>query len=251
MGWELAGLEAAGLLGLAGKWVVVWARVVGLCLTAPGLAVPGLAWQSRLGLAAVLGAVLAPVVTPQVPPPADWPAAVGTGLAEVVTGGVLGWSAGLIVAAARAAGDLVAAQAGLATAMLFDPESGEEQTPLGQLYGWLALAVFQAMDGPIVLVRALVDSYTAIPPGQLLSSQQAVALAFGQVGHALELALRLAAPPAIALVMTGIVLGWLSRAAPSLPFFTLALPIRAGLGIALILLSMTVLVVTLAGAWGQ
>ncbi|HZW32790.1 MAG TPA: flagellar biosynthetic protein FliR [Isosphaeraceae bacterium] len=251
MGWELAGLEAAGLLGLAGKWVVVWARVVGLCLTAPGLAVPGLAWQSRLGLAAVLGAVLAPVVTPQVPPPADWPAAVGTGLAEVVTGGVLGWSAGLIVAAARAAGDLVAAQAGLATAMLFDPESGEEQTPLGQLYGWLALAVFLAMDGPIVLVRALVDSYTAIPPGQLLSSQQAVALAFGQVGHALELALRLAAPPAIALVMTGIVLGWLSRAAPSLPFFTLALPIRAGLGIALILLSMTVLVVTLAGAWGQ
>ena len=251
MGWELAGRDAAWIIGPAGSWVLVWARVLGLCLTAPGLAVPGLAWQSRIGLAAVLGAVLAPVVTAQVMPPADGPAIVWTGLAEVFTGGVLGWSAGLIVAAARTAGDLVAAQAGLATASLFDPESGEEQTPLGQLYGWLALAAFLAMDGPIVLVRALVDSYATIPLGQLVSSQSAVALVFGQVGHALELALRIAAPPAIALVMTGIVLGWLSRAAPSLPFFTLALPIRAGLGIALIILSMTVLVVTLAGAWGQ
>src|SRR5262245_42189362 len=120
MGWELAGLDAAGILGPAGKGVLVWARVLGLCLTAPGLAVPGLAWQSRIGLAAVLGAVLAPVVTPQAMPPADWPAAVGTGLVEVFTGGLLGWTAGLIVAAARTAGDLVAAQAGLATATLFD-----------------------------------------------------------------------------------------------------------------------------------
>src|SRR5262249_23001232 len=101
------------------------------------------------------------------------------------------------------------------------------------------------------LVRALVDSYAMIPLGHLVRSDQAVTLAFGQVGRALELALRIAAPPTIALVMTGIVLGWLSRAAPSLPFFTLALPIRAGLGIVLIILSMTVLVATLAGAWGQ
>jgi flagellar biosynthetic protein FliR len=249
MGWELAGLDAAWLIGPAGKWVLVWARVLGLCLTAPGLAVPALAWQFRIGLAAVLGAVLAPVVTPQVILPADGPAAVWTGLAEVFTGGVLGWSAGLIVAAARTAGDLVAAQAGLATATLFDPESGDEQTPLGQLYGWLALAVFLAMDGPMALVRALVDSYATFPLGGLVSSPQARAFAFGQVGHALELALCIAAPPAIALVMTGIVLGWLSRAAPSLPFLALALPIRAGLGMALIVLSMTVLVVTLASSW--
>ena len=251
MGWELTGLDAAGILAAVGKGVLVWARVLGLCLTAPGLAVPGLAWQSRIGLAAVLGAVLAPVVTAQAMPPADWPAAVWTGLVEVFTGGLLGWSAGLIVAAARTAGDLVAVQAGLATATLFDLESGEEQTPLGQLYGWLALAAFLAMDGPMVLVRALVDSYARIPLGQLVRSDQAVALAFGQVGRALELALRIAAPPTIALVMTGIVLGWLSRAAPSLPFFTLALPIPVGLGIVLIILSMTVLVATLAGAWGQ
>jgi flagellar biosynthesis protein FliR len=245
----MAGLDEIAILGQVGALGLVWARVLGLCLTAPGLAVPGLDWRFRLGLAAALGAALSPVVAAQVIPPGDGSATAWTGLAEVFTGGVLGWSAGLIVAAARTAGDLVAAQAGLATATLFDPESGEEQTPLGHLYGWLALAAFLALDGPLALVRALVDSYEVIPLGGLMSAHQAVGLAFGQVGHALELALRLAAPPAIALVMAGIVLGWLSRAVLSVPSLALALPIRAGIGIALVFLSLTVLVITLAGAW--
>ncbi len=55
----------------------------------------------------------------------------GRCLLEVLTGGVLGWSAALIVAGARLAGELVAAQAGLSTATLLDPETGEEMTVLG------------------------------------------------------------------------------------------------------------------------
>jgi flagellar biosynthesis protein FliR len=144
----------------------------------------------------------------------------------------------------------VAAQAGLAPATLFDPESGEELTPLGRLYGLLAMAAFLALNGPLALVRALVDSYTAIPMGRLAISDQTVPLAFGQVVRALDLAIHVAAPPALALVMAGIVLGWLSRTAPSLPFLAFSLPIRTVLGIVLVLLSLTTLVVTLVGAWG-
>jgi flagellar biosynthesis protein FliR len=69
------------------------------------------------------------------------------------------------------------------------------------------------------------------------------------VGQALEVALRAAAPPALALCLAGIVLGWLSRAASSLPFIALALPIRSFLGVVLVLLSLGALVTTLSGAW--
>jgi flagellar biosynthetic protein FliR len=249
MAWDIIPADLAWFLGHAGACVLVFARVLGLCLTAPGLAVPGLDWRFRLGLAAALGSVLAPVVAMRLASPPDWPSAAWAGLAEVLTGGVLGWSAGLIVAGAQTAGELVAAQAGLSTATLFDPESGEELAPLGRLYGLLAMAAFLAMDGPLALVRALVDSYSVIPAGRLAIADQAAALAFGPVGRALELALRAAAPAAIALVMAGIVLGWLSRTAPALPLLALALPIRALLGVVLILLSLTTLVVTLAAAW--
>ena len=181
------------------------------------------------------------MVAPLVVPPASWSITSGVwaGLAEVLTGAVLGWSAALIVAGARLAGELVAAQAGFSTATLFDPVSGEEITPLGRLYGLIAMAVFLAMDGPLVLVQALVESYQAIPMGQLLISNETAALAFGAGGPCLGAGAPRRRAPALALTLAGIAIGWLGRAAPSLPFITLALPLRAVLGIVLIFLSLT------------
>lgn len=236
-------------LGRLGAWALVLARVLGLCLTAPGLAVPGLSWRFRAGLAGMLGMLLVPVLEGGVTAPTAWAGAAWAGLGEVMVGAMLGMTAGLIVAGARAAGDLVASQAGLATATLFDPESGEEQTPLGQLYGWVALAAFLGLSGPLALVGALADSYAVVPAGRFLVSSATATDACGQVGRALELALRAAAPPAIALIMAGIALAWLSRTAPSLPFLIMALPIRAVFGVALVLLGLAALAMTLTGAW--
>ena len=47
-------------------------RVLGLCLTAPGLAIPELDWRFRIGLAAALCVVLYPVVGPSIVVPAGW-----------------------------------------------------------------------------------------------------------------------------------------------------------------------------------
>jgi flagellar biosynthesis protein FliR len=237
------------VLSHAGVWAIVMARVLGLCLTAPVLAVPELDWRLRLGLALVLGVVLIPVLDPLIVPPSDGASAALALVLEILTGAILGWWAALIIAGARTAGDLVAAQSGLATAALFDPETGAEITALGRLYGWVALAVFLALDGPLVLVGALVESYQAVPAGRLLLSQDTAALLFAQIGRALEVALRAAAPAALALCLAGIVLSWLSRAASSLPFVALALPIRSALGVVLILLSLGTLFTTLSGAW--
>ncbi len=252
MGWEIPeGVDWSGLIDRASPFGLVLARVLGLCLTAPGLAVPGLGWRFRLVLAAMLGAVLFPVVGVQSVAPLVLPTYAWAGLAEVLTGGLLGWTAGLIVAGARTAGELVAAQSGLSTATLFDPESGDELTPLGHLYGWIATAAFLVMDGPLALVRALADSYKVIPMGRLVLSQRSATDAFDQIGDTLELALRAAAPPAMALVMAGIVLGWLSRTAPSLPFLALSLSLRAAIGIVLVVLGLATLLTTLSGTWSR
>ena len=252
MEWGVPGVlgwAESALASRMGAWALVLARVLGLCLTAPGLATPGLSWRFRLGLAGMLGVVLAPVLSGRVTIPPDWPTTAWAGLGEILTGGMLGMAAGLVVAGARAAGDLVSAQVGLATTTLFDPESGEELTPLGRLYGWVAMVAFLCLGGPLALVRALADSYATIPAGRWPLSQPAVIGLFGQVGQALELALRAAAPAAIALIMAGIALAWLSRTAPSLPFLILAWPIRAVVGMALVLLGIASLAMTLTGAW--
>jgi len=244
-------LDVSAIVGHAPAVLLVLARVSGVCLTAPVIAVPGADWRVRILLAAFLGAVLVPVIEPiagSLPagPRLEWMIA-----GEVLAGGLLGRSAGLIVAAARQAGELVAAQAGLSAASLFDPEADLELTALGHLYGLIALAVFLALGGPLVLVAALIESYRALPAGALSLTTATASEVFGQVGSALALSLRVAAPPAIALAVAGIVMGWIGRLAPAVPVLALSLPVRAMLAIVFILLSAGALAATLAQAWAS
>ena len=82
-------------------------------------------------------------------------------IVEAAIGVMLGMSAALIVAGARQAGEVVGGQAGLSAAALLDPEASGEMTPLGHLYGLVALMVFLALDGPVMLVKSLAESYHA------------------------------------------------------------------------------------------
>ncbi len=95
------------LWGHAGASALVLARVAGLAWTAPALATSGLDWRLRLGLVALLGAILIPMIGPEIAAPAGWPALGRACLAEGVIGAGLGWSAALIVAGARQAGEIV------------------------------------------------------------------------------------------------------------------------------------------------
>jgi flagellar biosynthetic protein FliR len=242
---------ALWLLDHATVLALILARVLGLSWTAPALATPGLGGRFRLALAALLSAVVLPVVGPELAPaaPAHWHALARACLVEGLLGAALGYSASLVVAAARQAGEVVAMQAGLSPAALLDPEAGEDLTPLGHLYGLVALAVFLALDGPLMLVAAVVESYRVLPPGTVLLSGETARQAFGRLGEALELVLRAAAPVALALALAGMALGLLGRAAPSLPLVAMSLPLRFVLGLVLAVLGLAALVATVAAAW--
>ena len=248
---EFTNLDWSWITPHAAVWGLVLARVGGMCMSAPAIVVPGLEWRFRLVLALMLGALIAPAVEPPMGLVASGPTVLWVAATEVIIGALLGWSAALIVAAARQAGELVSAQAGLSAATLFDPTTGDELTPLGHLYGLIALAVFLTLDGPIVLVGAMIETFQAVPPGRFEITAESVSEVFAQVGGALALSLRAAAPPAIALAMAGIVMGWIGRLAPGVPILAHSLPVRAILGIVLVSLGLAVLAATFAQSWTQ
>jgi flagellar biosynthetic protein FliR len=237
------------LIGLASPAAVVLARVFGMANTAPAWGNSNLGWRIRLGLALLLTLSLWPVVSPEIELPAG-PIALGRlCVIELAVGALMGMSMALVIAAARQAGEVVGAQAGFSAACLFDPDAGPDMTPLGHLYGWLALGAFIALDGPLKLVGALIESYRAIPAGGLPLSLETAEAIFGRVAQALSLVLSAAAPAALALVLAGLALGLLTRAAPNLASMTLALPIRSAVGLVLLLVGLATLVATLSATW--
>jgi flagellar biosynthesis protein FliR len=155
----------------------------------------------------------------------------------------------LVLAGARQAGELVGAQAGFSAASLYDPEIETEMTPLGHLYGLIALGTFLALDGPMRLVGSLIESYRAMPPGSLSLKVENVGFAFGRITWALSLALGAAAPAAVALVAASLMLGVVNRWTPSLQLGSLALPARSIMGLLLVLLGLAALASTFASAW--
>ncbi len=242
-------IDALWLAANAPAFALVAARTSGVCFTAPVLAAPGLDWRFRIVTALALGVWTAPLAAASVVAPTS---AVGLGwliVNEALVGGLMGMSASLVVAAARQAGELVSSQAGLSTSALFDPETGEELTALGHLYGLIALATFIGLDGPLVILDALLRSYEAIPVGRSALGRESADALFLQTAEALKLALRAAAPPAAALAIAGVALGWLGRLAPSVPLMALSLPIRAALGVVLVMASLAGLAACLDGAW--
>ncbi|WP_165070723.1 flagellar biosynthetic protein FliR [Paludisphaera rhizosphaerae] len=240
LGWSWATATACVLAG---------ARTAGVCFTAPTLAAPGLDWRYRIVTALALGVWTAPLAATAIGTPSSPYGFGGLIVGEALVGALLGLSASLVVAGARQAGELVAAQAGLTTASLFDPETGEETSALGHLYGLIAIAVFLAMNGPLVVLDSLLRSFEAIPAGSLVFERSVIQQLFGRAAEALQLAVRAAAPPAIALATAGVALGWLGRLAPSVPLMALSLPIRATLGVLLIMASLAALTACLEGGW--
>ncbi|AMV40332.1 flagellar biosynthetic protein FliR [Planctomyces sp. SH-PL62] len=240
VGWLTANGAACALIA---------ARAAGVCFTAPVLAAPGIDWRFRIVLALILGAWMIPLAAPLVGAPTSPYGLAWLVVNELLVGGLLGLSASLVVAGAKQAGDLVAAQAGMSTASLFDPETGEELTALGHLYGLLAIVAFLAVDGPLVMVEALLQSFRAVPAGRLVFERATIQGIFAQAAEALKLAVHAAAPPAVALATAGVALGWLGRLAPSVPLMALSLPIRALLGVLLVMAGLAALAACLDAAW--
>ncbi|MDB5351249.1 MAG: flagellar biosynthesis pathway, component FliR [Planctomycetota bacterium] len=234
-----------------GVYALVLARVLGMAATAPGWGTPGLGWRIRLGLAAMVTLAVAPAVNLGLTRPLNgWHVAQLVPI-ELAVGAMLGQAMSLLLAGARQAGELVGMQSGLSAASLFDPEAGDDLNPIGHVYGLVAMGAFLAMDGPLALVGSLVESYRAIPVDGLGLSPETVDLMFARVGWALSLAVRAAAPAALALVLAGVALGLLGRAAPSLQLMSLALPIRVAVGLVLVLLGLASLAGVFASAWGE
>lgn len=191
----------------------------------------------RLGLAFGLVALFLPGLREILPPPPDQvgPAFQLLGL-EVVIGLWLGGLARLLVLSFSMAGQMVALLIGLTSALVTDPQMGGQAAVTARLASLLATVAVLSTGLYVLPLAALANSYALFPPGGPWPAGEAAEAVAAAATRSFDLALRLAAPFVFGAVVLNVALGLLSRVAPQVQVYFVAIPGQALAGIALLAL---------------
>jgi flagellar biosynthetic protein FliR len=214
-------LEVAGfLLPLISALWWPFARCMAMLATAPVLGESYVPLAVRALLSVVLAFMMLPMTQGRTMPDPFSLAGVVAMVEQAVIGGVIGLALQLTMAVVSTLGFLVSSQIGFSMAQMNDPVNGQQSDVVSGLLGLVAILVFFAIDGHLVLVGVLGQSFRAWPVGggygPLLL--QTVAL---NVGWVLAAAILLALPIVFSTLLVQIGMGFLNRVAPSLNLFSL------------------------------
>lgn len=223
--------------GWVGQFMLPLFRIAALLFTMPIIGsqlVPG---RIRLYFSLAITFMLAPVLP-------SMPAVDGLTLQaiwlvaeQVIIGVMMGFALQLFFHLFIITGQLLAMQMGLGFASMVDPTNGISVPVLGQFLNMLTTLLFLGMNGHLVVLDILAESFTTLPVGSGLSLTHFWELA-GRLGWVLGAGLLLALPAITALLVVNLAFGLMTRAAPQLNIFTIGFPLTLVLGLVIIWISL-------------
>jgi flagellar biosynthetic protein FliR len=219
-------------------WIAsfIWplTRILGLLSIAPPFGSASVPMLVKI----LLGIMISLVIAADVPvPPALDPISM-TGLMilaqQFIIGTAMGFAVRLAFAATEMAGELTSHTMGLGFAVFFDPQSQGRTSAISQLFSLLATLVFLSINGHLILIAVMADSFHTLP----ITAAQVTAEGFHYLvlsgTRIFSIGLQLALPILVALLITNIALGILTRAAPQLNLFGIGFPVTIVVGFLLI-----------------
>jgi flagellar biosynthetic protein FliR len=213
--WFSANSSGAALTPVLCVFVLLWARLAGLFLLVPWLALRVPASLLSLLLSLAGSAALMPLML------AGRPVVPGVGLpllaaggVELVRGGLLGLGCALPFVVFEATGVLADALRGAVQPAVLEPTAS---SLLGTLYGRAALLLALAASAQLGLLRLVVESWQQMPLGAGLWNASALRNALydsaGLVLQAFQLGVAFSAPVLIGTFLIALLLGLLMRVA--------------------------------------
>lgn len=220
-----------------GRFLWPFFRILGLMMTAPLLGTRSVPARFRV----IAGATLAAVIGPLAPPvdPID-PLTIPGGLVavhQVIIGAALGLAVRLVFLTFEISGQLIAQQMGLGFASMVDPQTGAQVPVVAQFYVTMATLLFLVLDGHLMLVKTLAESFEVLPVGAGMLPAEGLWAFFDWMGYLIAEALRLALPVITALLIVNVGFGVMSRAAPQLNIFVVGFPVMMVAGLATMLMT--------------
>jgi flagellar biosynthetic protein FliR len=190
--------------------------------------------QFRIGLAFFISIMLTPVVKFDISED-HIPVII---VKELLIAIALGLTVRFIFMAVNMAGMFVSHTMGMSIARVFNPEVGQT-THIAEAYGIMAMLFFLTMDAHHDLIYIFVKSFELLPAGEL-NIKPLVPEILKMGSGFFALAIKIAAPVIVGLLIAHLLTGFLYKAAPQMNIFFIALPLNIFLGFLLVMLSIPV-----------
>lgn len=214
-------------------------RIGGFLMMAPVVGTQLVPQRIRLVMALVVTALLAP----QLPPPPEVAllsaAAVALAIEQMLIGVALAFFLQVLFHIFVVTGQMMAMQMGLGFASMMDPANGVSVTVLSQFHLMLVTLLFVAMNGHLVMIAVLAESFVSLPVGAAISGNMLYILP-GLGSWMYAAAMLIALPAMAALLIVNGALGVITRASPQLNIFAIGFPMMLVLGLIIVWFNLSV-----------
>jgi flagellar biosynthesis protein FliR len=215
-------------------WLWPFFRIAGMLMTAPLIGTRSVPIRVRISIAVLITMVVFPII-PAVPK-IDPISLQGTliSIQQVIIGVSMGLCMRVIFTALELAGQAIGQLMGLMMASMIDPLNGNQVPIIGQLYLLLASLLFLVVDGHLLMIRVLAESFTSMPIATTGISKNGAWEVLMWTGRIINTAVVIALPALVSLLIVNLSFGVMTRSAPSLNIFAVGFPVMIILGVIII-----------------
>jgi flagellar biosynthesis protein FliR len=163
---------------------------------------------------------------------------------QVLVGLLLAFTVGALMAAVQTAGGLADITSGFSFGATVDPINGNQGGTFSELYALIGVMLFIAIGGDAWILHGIARTFTLVP---LTASPHLGSLARAaetSVSSLFVSAIEVAAPVVLALLITDVAFGMVSKVVPQMNVFSVAFPLKVGVAMLVVAASLPFL-----GGW--
>ncbi len=230
------------------NFLLILIRVGAILFTIPFLEARNIPATVKAGLALAVTFMLLPHIQLPAVSIFDSPLNLVVGIVgELVIGAMIGLAVQLIFTGVQLAGQMAGFQMGFAIANVMDPASSLQIPLLSQFLNLFALMIFFSINAHYYFIRALVESFSLVPPLAVHFNEGLMTLLMKMMTDVFLISVKVGAPVMISLLLSNVALGLAARTVPQMQIFIVAMPLKILLGLFFLGLSLPFVGVYLQG----
>jgi len=155
----------------------------------------------------------------------------GLMVVNILVGLLFAYAIAALMWAVQTAGGFADIVSGFSFGATVDPINGNQGGTFAELYSMIGVMLFIAIGGDAWIIRGMARTFTLIPltkAPQLGSLANAAQMSFASIFTS---ALEVAAPVILALLITDVAFGMVSRVVPQMNVFSVAFPLKVGVSL--------------------